>query len=82
MIPLSSFLALTETWCNENSTGGLGQITPPVYSVIDTQIPTLGGGVAWILRDTYKEKRVKTGTYTNFEHQTDSYLHTERDIGI
>ena len=75
------FLALTEAWCNENSTVSLGQITPPGYSVIHTHRPTRGGGVALIFRDTYKAKRVKTGKYTNFENQTVSlslgtnYLH-------
>ena len=75
------FLALTETWCNENFTDSLGQITPPGYSVIHTHRPTRGGGVALIFRDTYKAKRVKTGKYTNFENQTVSlslgttYLH-------
>ena len=75
------FLALTETWCNENSTVSLGQITPLGYSVIHTHRPTRGDGVALIFRDTYKAKRVKTRKYTNFENQTVSlslgtnYLH-------
>ena len=75
------FLALTETWCNENSTVSNGQITPPGYFVIHTHIPTRGGGVALIIRDTYNAKRVKTGKYTNFDNQTVSlslgtnYLH-------
>ena len=60
------FLALTETWCNENSTVSLGQRTPPGYSVIHTHRPTRGG-VALIFRDTYKAKRVKTEKYTNFD---------------
>ena len=75
------FLALTGTWCNENSTVSLGQITPPGYSVIHTHRPTCGSGVALIFRDTYEAKHVKTEKYTNFENQTVSlslgtnYLH-------
>ena len=71
-------LALTETWCNENSTVSLGQITPPGYSVIHTHRPTRGGGVALIFRDTYKAKRVQTGRYTNFENQV--YLSPSEQI--
>ena len=70
---LLAFLALTKAHSNENSTICLGQITPPGYSVIYTYRPTHGGGGALIFRDTYKAKRVKTGKYTNFEHQIVSF---------
>ena len=69
------FLALTETWCSDNSTVSLGHITPPGYYIIQTQRPTRGGGVALIFRDTYNRRRVNTGKYETFEHQTVS-LHS------
>ena len=68
-------LALTEIWCNSNSMVRLGYITPAGYSVIHTDIPTRGGGVALVFGDTYKAKHVKTGKYTTFEHQAVSLHH-------
>ena len=70
-------LALTETWCNENSTASLGQKPPPGYSVIDTR----GGGVALIFRDTYKAKCVQTDVVYEFRKSSvylslgTNYLH-------
>ena len=63
------FLALTETWCNSNSTVSVGHITPVGYSVIHADRPTRGGGVALVFRDTYKAKHIKTGKWATFEHQ-------------
>ena len=58
------FLALTEICCNENSTVSFGQIQQVTLFFIPIGT-TRGGGVALILRDTYKAKSVKTGKYKN-----------------
>ena len=56
------FLALTETWCYSNSTVSLGHITPAGYSVIHTDRPTRGGGVALVFAIHIKRSISKLGS--------------------
>ena len=64
------FLAISETWCNENSSVSLGQITPVGYSIIHTERPSRGGGVALLFRDSYKAKQSRCERFSTFEHQS------------
>ena len=57
------FLALTETWCNSNSTVSLGHITPAGYSVIHTDRPT-----------TFEHQTVSLQHGTNTLHVTTVYV--------
>ena len=45
-------LALTETWCTDNSDVSLGLVTPPGYAIAQTHRSSRGGGVGVIYRDS------------------------------
>jgi hypothetical protein len=62
-------LALTETWCHNNSIVSLNLITPPGYSVTHTPRGTKGGGVGLVHRDNYRVKLDRSKKFTSFEHQ-------------
>ena len=64
------FLAITQTWCNANSSVSLGQITPPGYSIIHTERPSRGGGIALTFSDSFKFKHIRDTKHTTLEHQT------------
>ena len=67
---ISMFLALTETWCTDNSDVSLGLVTPPGYAIVQTHRSSRGGGVGVIYRDSLRARLEQCQKYSSFEHQT------------
>ena len=56
-------LALTETWCTNNSDVSLGLVTPPGYAIVQTHRSSRGGGVGVIYRDSLRARTEKFQKY-------------------